>query len=276
MASRLHANIQPKLILPSLTIGLVFGIRNSVVILAYALMIFSGGLAASLPVGITVLFLGGSIFALVAALGSSLPGTLSGVQDSPSVIMATVIAAMLASMPQASSETKLYTALAAIMMTSLLTGLVCLLLGKFKLGNLVSYIPYPVVGGFLAGTGMLLILGALKVMIGKTVTLFSLGLLFQGDIWLHWATGVGFAIILFILVKKIRHYLVMPGMLAVAVALFYLVLAASRLSLPGAAQAGWLVRGMPQGESLFRFWDPTGFSQVNWSILLGQVGSLVA
>jgi sulfate permease, SulP family len=164
MTASLREHLQPKFILPSLTIGFVFGVRNAVVFLAYALMIFSGDLSENLTIGITVLFLGGCILALVAAMGSSLPGIISGVQDSPSVIMAVVVAAMLAGMPSASSETKLYTALAAIMLTSVVTGLVCWLLGQFKLGNLVSFIPYPVVGGFLAGTGMLLVLGALKVM----------------------------------------------------------------------------------------------------------------
>ena len=36
-----------------------------------------------------------------------------------------------------------------------------LLLGVFRLGNLVRFVPFPVVGGFLAGTGWLLVKGGL-------------------------------------------------------------------------------------------------------------------
>ncbi len=276
MTLSLRNKLQMNIILPSLTVGLVFGVRNAVVALAYALMIFSGNLNSSLPIGITVLFLGSSIYSLTVALGSSLPGMVSGVQDSPSVIMAVVIAEMITFMPNASPETQLYTALAAIMLTSMTTGLVCLLLGKFKLGSLVSYIPYPVVGGFLAGTGILLILGALKVMTGKIITLFTLGLLFQQDIWLHWVTGAAFAVILFALVKKISHYLVLPVTLAATIAIFYIIMSVNGTSISQASQAGWLVKGVPQGGVLFHFWDLAGFSHVNWSVLMGQTGSLLA
>lgn len=276
MPSSLRDRLQPKLLLPSLTIGLVFGVRNAVVFLAYALMIFSGDLASQLTIGITVLFLSGGLHALIVALGSAFPGMLSTVQDSPSVILSVVIASMLASMPQASPETKLYTALAAIMFTSLLTGLVCLLLGKFKLGGLVSYIPYPVVGGFLAGTGVLMVLGALKVMTGKSLSLFHLSPLFQADTWMLWLAGVSFAIILFTLVKKLNHYLVLPCTLAAAVIIFYLGLALSGTSIAQATQLGWLVKGAPQGGSLFHFWNPAGFAQVDWSALFSQTGSLLA
>ena len=40
------------------------------------------------------------------------------------------------------------------------------MLGTFRLGNLARFIPYPVVGGFLAGTGWLLIKGGLRVAVG--------------------------------------------------------------------------------------------------------------
>jgi len=276
MLSSLRKNLGLGTLLPSLTIGVVFGVRNSVVFLAYALMIFSGDLSSRLTIGITILFLGGCIHSLISALGSSLSGILSGVQDSPSVIMAVVIASMLAAMPQAGPETKLYTALAAMMLTSLLTGLACLLLGKFKLGGLVSYIPYPVVGGFLAGTGILLVLSALKLMIGRSVTLFNLGLLFRADTWLYWVVGFAFAIILFTLVKKVRHYLILPAVLLAGIAIFYLVLLLSGTSISAAAQAGWLVKGTPQEGALFQFWDPAGFARVNWGMLLSQTGSLLA
>ncbi|MCJ7431870.1 MAG: SulP family inorganic anion transporter, partial [Anaerolineales bacterium] len=277
MTTSLRGNLQLKHILPSLTIGVVFGIRNAVVYLAFALMIFSGDLSSQITVGITILLLGSTIHSLVATLGSSLPGIMSGVQDSPSVILAVVIGSMLAVMSQASLETKLYTALAAIMLTSLLTGLICLLLGKFKLGGLVSYIPYPVVGGFLAGTGVLLVLGALKLMIGTSVSLFDLVPLFRVDTLWQWVAGVAFAVILFAIMKRVSHYLVLPGMLVGTIALFYLILAASGTSIMEAMELGWLVKGAPQqGGALFRFWNPAGFAKVDWNVLLGQTGSLLA
>ena len=33
-------------------------------------------------------------------------------------------------------------------------------LGAFRLGGLMRFIPYPVIGGFLAGSGLLILVGA--------------------------------------------------------------------------------------------------------------------
>ena len=66
---------------------------------------------------------------------------------------------------------KLTTVLVAIAATTLLTGLFFLALGFFRLGGLVRFVPYPVVGGFLAGTGWLLAQGSFGVMAGFPLTL---------------------------------------------------------------------------------------------------------
>lgn len=276
MLENFRRTLQPQILLPSLTVGLVTGIQNAILALALAVMIFGGSLSPFITIGITLMFVGSFLQSIVVALGSSLPGMMTMVQDSPAVIMALVVSAIIASMPNSSPEAKLYTALAAIMISTLLNGLVCLLLGKFKLGNLVSYLPYPVIGGFLAGTGMLLVLGAFQVMTGKNITLLNLFPLFQNGDWWFWVPGVIFAIILFWLVMKISHYLVLPAVLAAAIIIFYIALAATGTSVATAAQTGWLVSGMPQGEALFRWWNPAGFAQVEWGVIFRQTGSILA
>ena len=60
------------------------------------------------------------------------------------------------STPSGASTGAFLTVIAATVGRTLATGLTFALLGVFKLGNLVRYVPYPVVGGFLGGTGWLL------------------------------------------------------------------------------------------------------------------------
>jgi len=276
MLQSLRRSLQPQIIFPSLTVGLVTGIQNAILVLALAVMIFGGELNSFISIGISVLFVGCFLQSIVVALGSSLPGMMTLVQDSPAVIMALVVATIAATMPDASPEAKLYTSLAAIMISTVLSGAVCLLLGKFKLGNLVSYLPYPVIGGFLAGTGMLLVFGAFQVMTGRNVTLLNLAPLFQNGAWWFWLPGVVFAIVLFWLVMKVSHYLVLPGVLAAAMIVFYLALWGTGTSISTAAQTGWLVSGLPQGESLFRWWNPAGFALVEWNAIFRQSGEIIA
>ena len=58
------------------------------------------------------------------------------------------------------------TVIAATLVVTVLCGLVFAMLGRFRLGNLVRFVPYPVVGGFLAGTGWLLFKGGIYVASG--------------------------------------------------------------------------------------------------------------
>src|SRR6202020_1218757 len=60
------------------------------------------------------------------------------------------------------------TVLAAIASSTLIVGLVLFLLGTYKLGNIVRFTPYPVIGGFLAGSGWLLLTGSFRIVSGET------------------------------------------------------------------------------------------------------------
>ena len=77
-------------------------------------------------------------------------------------------------MPVRPGERRFLTVVVAIGMTSLATGAFFLLLSTLRLGNLVRFVPYPVVGGFLAGTGWLLVKGGAGVLTGSSVTLGNL------------------------------------------------------------------------------------------------------
>jgi sulfate permease, SulP family len=276
MIQSLRRDLQPRSLFPSLTIGAVTGIQNIVFTLAYAVMIFSGDLTSSITIGITIFIVGGILQALVISWKSSLPGMLSDVQDSPAAILAVIISAMLLAMPDASPDTKLYTSLAAIILAALIMGAMCLVLGFYRLGNLFNYVPYPVVSGFLAGTGLLLMLGAGQVMTGENITLLNLGPLFEMDALIHWLPGVVFAVVLFWLVMRIGHYLVLPAALLGAFVIFFGVLWVSGTTVTTAMANDWFIEGIPQGETLFRWWDPAGFRQVDWKLLLNQSGSLLA
>src|SRR5260370_31150482 len=47
-----------------------------------------------------------------------------------------------------------------------LTGIVLCGFGGTRLGRAIRYVPYPVVGGFLGATGLLIVLGAIRVITG--------------------------------------------------------------------------------------------------------------
>jgi SulP family sulfate permease len=269
----LRTILAPRRLLPGLTAGAVAALLAVVIEISLAALIFSGPLASHVGTGIGFLLFGGGVFALVGALTSSYPGTVSVAQDSPAAIAAVLAAAMLQRMPPSvPPEARFATVVTAIALTTILTGVVLLVLGAFKLGGLVRYIPYPVVGGFLAGTGWMLVRGALGVMVDVPLDVNHVPELFAGGMLLRWVPGILFALLLLFTLRRSSHFLVIPVALLAGAAAFYVTLAFTGTSLAEAEIQGWLLGPFPEG-SLWQPLTPSLLSQVDWRAILPQVGS---
>jgi SulP family sulfate permease len=84
------------------------------------------------PSGIGLALIGAIITGLAVALLTTLPGTVSGIQDAPAAIMAAMSAAIVASMPVGATGLETFiTVVAAIALTTILCGL-------FLLGWVIS------------------------------------------------------------------------------------------------------------------------------------------
>jgi SulP family sulfate permease len=84
----------------------------------------------------------------------------------PRVTMALVIAAVLAEVAAPGSPFAGGTAVAAIFAMLALAGLFQILLGVLRFGGLIRYVPYPVIAGIITGSGVLLVLGQLRALLG--------------------------------------------------------------------------------------------------------------
>src|ERR1041384_6121449 len=147
-------------LLPIISMGLVEGSIVLLLMTSLALFVFSGELAAFAPRGIGIYLFGSLIMQLVVALTSSMPGLIGSQQDSPVAILSLVAITIFAKMSGAPADAKFITILVTIILTSVISGLFFIPIGAFKLSRFVRFIPYPVVGGFIAGTGFLLVRGA--------------------------------------------------------------------------------------------------------------------
>ena len=267
---------QPKKLIPSLTAGLIVGITDVSVEISLAALIFSGVLAPFVAHGIGFILFGAFTILLLGALTSSIPGTMTIPQDTPAAILALIAAGIAGNMSAASTLDETFTtAVAAIILTSLLAGLTFLVFGRFKLSGFARFIPYPVVGGFLAGTGWLLAKGAFSVMTDMPLTLDSFALLFQTDILIHWLPGLIFALTLLLILRRSSHFLIIPGMLALGIGMFYIGLALAGISTSQAAELGWLLGPFNQ-EALFQPLTLSSLVLVDWSAILSQLDKIGA
>jgi SulP family sulfate permease len=157
----LVGDFTPGVLPATLVTGLVLATVNSLLSIALMSLIFQGELEEALPVGIGLGLTASAVLAFVVAIGSSFPGMYAGIQDASAAILALSAASVATTLvgPEAVD-----TVLAMITVTSFATGLVLLLMGYFGLGEVARFVPFPVIGGLLAGTGFLILAGAIEIL----------------------------------------------------------------------------------------------------------------
>ncbi|HEX9385916.1 MAG TPA: SulP family inorganic anion transporter [Anaerolineales bacterium] len=262
-------------LLPVLSIGLVDGVIVIPLITSFAILIFSGELATFATMGIGMVLFGGLILQLMIGLTNSAPGMIGAPQDSPAAILGLTAAAIVVSMKDAPIEAKFITVVVTIILTSIISGLFFLFIGGFKLSRFVRFIPYPVVGGFIAGTGLLLIQGGLGIMLGSAPSLANLDILFKVEKLLLWIPGILFGTLVLIASRRFNHFLTYPALLVGTIAVFYILMRISGFSLNEMREMGWLLGPFPQGA----LWKPLDLSllvQVDWNVILSQSSNIAA
>ncbi|MCG3212234.1 MAG: hypothetical protein FOGNACKC_05882 [Anaerolineae bacterium] len=256
--------------------GLVVGIITASAEISLAVLIFSGKLAGFVSNGIGLFLAGTLIATLITGLTSSYRGMISPNEDVPAAIIAVIAAGIAGSMATFATPEEMYlTVVAVIIVTSLLTGLVFLLQGYFKLGALFRFLPYPVAGGFLAGLGWVLVSGGLAAMADMSVGLGQLPALFQQDTLLRWLPGAFFALAMLVILNRFSHFLIMPGMILAAAGLFYVVVGVLQVPIQQVSDQGWLLGPFP-GGGLWQPISPASLLALQWSVILDQAGNIAA
>ena len=265
-------------ILPSLIAGLVNGIIFVVSAMALGALIFTGELSSYLPQGIGILLFGSLIFALFSAVTASYPIIISAPQDIPIAILALMATTIVATSGSSWSAQEQYEFIfVTIGLTSVLVGLFFYILGKFKLGKLVRFIPFPVVGGFLAGTGWLIVQFSFSMMTDVDPTINNLSAFFTSDMLIRWVPGAVFAIVLLILHRYISHYLLMPTVLTIGIGLFYIVSFFNGVSVSELESGGYLLGPFPE-EGLFTGLPLKYLSGFDWNLFwvtLPAIGTMM-
>lgn len=272
----LDNKLQTDKLFPGIVAGLVAGLIATLTdIIPMAAFVFSGTLEPFVATGIGLNLFSSAILGFVIALGSSFKGIIAFPVAEEMATLAVILSAVARQIPSsATPEEVLLTIIGAIALSSLLVGIFLLVVGQLRLGELIRFLPYPVVGGYLAGLGCLLSLGGLQVMVGVG-TIAQLPTLFQSDLLLKWIPGVAFAIGLLILTNRLTHILVIPLSFITVTSLFYLGLSLTQTSLTQAFEQRWLLGPFPEGQ----LWQPVSLlnlTHVNWSLILSQLPGMFA
>ena len=269
---RLRAELQPRRLVPALISGVLNGALEVALAVSFAALVFSGDLSPYLARGIGLALFSATVGVVIVTLLSSLSVSISASQSVPAAIVALAATAVAAAV---APEAQFATVAVVIALTTLAAGLVFLFLGHFRLTGLVRFLPYPVIGGFLAGTGWLLLIGGVGIMAGRPFTFAGLGDLLATPALLRWLPGVLAGALILFLAGRVRHYLFLPAAILGVLLLFYVAVYLSGAPVAELSAGGWLLGPFP-ASSLLQPVGPAEWSQADWSAVWPQVPNLLA
>src|ERR671925_1034706 len=274
--------------LASVAAGLIIGAVESVLAIAFAALVFGGLLVIRLPDGIGLYLAAAALTLGFLAWRAGRRGVVGSVQDAAAAVLGLVAsaaaakAADLAYVAQISGvkdferPNVFLTVIAATLVVTLLCGILFLVIGRFRLGGLVRFVPYPVVGGFLAGTGWLLFKGGIYVASGVFLHLHTVPAMFRAYRLVQWLPALAFGAILLVSVRVVKRPLVIPTVIGIGLVVFVIGMVATGSSIEEVREGGRLL-GPFETVRLGRPWTLEAFGGADWlSVLESWAGIVTA
>ena len=264
LLQNLTSELRADLLVPALSAGFTSGLGLLVAQVAFGSFIFSGPLAPYSSQGVGLVLFGNFAACLVIALAGGYRGAIAGLSPSLVIVMATVGFTM-----DAEGDALFVTTAVALIISAVATGACCLLIGRFRLANLVRFIPYPVAGGFVAGIGGAVCLAALSLM-GAKPDWRTIPALFEPSVLWKWSSGAAYGTALYLAMKRWNNPLVLPVSVALAGAAYHFALTSLGISGDAARAEGLLLSSTADGN-LWPALFPADLVQVQWASMAEQV-----
>ncbi len=255
----------------AVTNGVTIGLLEVLWWVSMLALIFAGPLSIYIGRAAVFIVAGGIVASTIIAFRSSWRGSIGMPQDVPTAILVVVTSRIISTATTGQSLDVMFaTIVATVAIASIATGVFMYFLGVFKLGNLVRFLPFPVIAGFLGGTGWLLVLGGLSSSLASGRT---------ADILLpqsipFWIPTIAVALLIYLIGLKIERPILLPALLVLATGIFFgITVGIMGHSLTELTEAGWLVGALP-ADLQPQLPSLAEFRTINWGMILAQAGSI--
>lgn len=239
-------------------------------VLAFTALMYSGELSSQIPHALGFIILGDAVLCLIGAVASSNPIAIAVEQDAPGAMLAVITAGIVARLSGATQQ-QFATVTVAIVTTTLLTGMLLLTLGYFKIGGIVRFLPYPVIGGFLAGSGWLLVQGGISIMANSSMSWDW----FQPVVFQLWVPGLILAFVSRWATQKFPKPYTIPLLLLGVTILFYAAAWMTNHPASRLQASGWLLDSAASSTAWQFPLHRSFLEQVDWSVLLAQLPAII-
>lgn len=212
----------------------------------------------------------GMVHQLCFSTFSSLPFAVGQVQDAGLIFLSSMATDMVnyGRSHDYDDAALLATATVGLGICTAVLGIGLIVVGKLKLAQYVQQLPTCVIGGYLAYIGWFCGVSGLSIMAGVanvTPAIFVHKIVFI-------LPGLCGGILIYVLVRLLRHMAVLPTCIVILFGVFYVVLWLTNTSVEDATNEGW-IRPSDPPPSFLHTWDYLKFDKVIWSALPRLIGT---
>jgi SulP family sulfate permease len=276
ISSRLPLRAALKSLLGNVLGGGVASIMTVAFGLSYSLLIFSGPLAPYLSYGIAATFIASAVLGALIAIRSSFPFAIAGPDSSTAAVTGILAASVAERMLETDPSTSpLAPVLFTIALATVATGIMLCGVGITRMGRVIRYVPYPVVGGFLGATGCLVLLGAVRVVTDHRLQFATLGQFDNVLTLSKLAAACAMALIVYLTWHRSRSWFRLPAILVGSIVGGHILFWLAGISSAQAQTMGWIFLP-PPGAKFLPPWGIETIRNYPWQILPELSGHLIA
>lgn len=214
---------QPAIFVRSLFVSAVIWLLMASAMPSYSRLIFHGKLAPYFAAGLAIVLVSEIVMTLITSLFSSDHATQVVPQSPTAVIQGLIAGGVVSAAPADMPPDTLFAIVYLIIaLSTVLTGGFLALLGLVRAGGLIRFIPYPIIGGFMAGLGWLILNAGFAVLLDLRLNAESLPILLEGAVLARWLPAATFAVCILGLQARVKNTLIIPGVIMASLFLFYL------------------------------------------------------
>ncbi len=255
-------------ILKNILVGILGAMNTIAFVLAIVVFIFgpvagSGDMSRAMSMG----FIGATLVCLVIALNSRIPFALGGPETGSAAVLGLLALDVHRRMSSLYPGDVVFPTIAAsVILCGIVAGLIVYFLGKAGMGRWVRFIPHQVVGGLMAGVGVFYLRGVLSAY-SDGMPVYERFLSRGGlDGSIQWVAALGFGVVLFVALRRLRRYYVLPVLLLTGIGAFYGWCLFSGLDRSSAYQQGWLFQGFAF-DHFWEIYDVAFLRGIHWDVV---------
>ncbi|KAK4147737.1 sulfate transporter family-domain-containing protein [Dichotomopilus funicola] len=276
-----NAVVAPVACLPAVVVGLLLNILDA---LSYGMILFPLGspIFASLgSAGISMFYVSCIVSQLTFSSGSIFKGGVGSELIEVVPFFHNMAATITDIVGEDQPDAVIATTITSYALSSMLTGAVFYLMGKFKFGYLVGFIPRHILIGCIGGVGWFLVATGFEVtarMDGSLhYNLDTLKHLVRADTVPLWIIPLSLAVILFYGQSRITSKYFLPlYILAIPAAFYALAGALNVLNPENLRDGGWVFEGPPAGEPWWYFYTLYKLNLVHWGAIAQCIPAMLA